>query len=64
MNDAELDNAIDLATQRTRDAEADLIEEGVESPKLVGKARRVNRRAEDLHDLTHEASEGLDAGDE
>lgn len=51
----DVDAAIEIATDRAREAQEDLAEKLVDSPELEPEARRVEQRAEDLHDLTVEA---------
>ncbi len=61
--DPSLDDAIEKAAQRTREAEQRLTEKPVESPEIVDDAHTVHRRAEDLHELAADAeSEAERAG--
>jgi hypothetical protein len=53
----EIDAALEIATERTKDAEERLIDEPIESPAIVPKARKVEHRAEDLHLLAQEAAD-------
>jgi hypothetical protein len=53
----EIDAALETATERTRDAEERLIDEPIESPAIVPRARIVERRAVDLHLLAEEAAD-------
>ena len=56
----DIDDAIDKATRRVGEAEHEFTSEPPESPELVPKARRVERRAEDLHALAADAADDLD----
>jgi hypothetical protein len=54
--DPNLDQAIETAVERTREAEERLIEKPIESPDIVIEAHTVERRAEDLTELASDAA--------
>lgn len=60
----DVDAAIETATDRTREAQQDLVGKLVETPDVEPEARLVEQRAEDLHDLTVDAAIPDDRADE
>ena len=52
----DIDGAIEIATDRTREAQQDLAEKLIEGPEVEPEARRVEHRAEDLHELAADAA--------
>jgi|KBSSwiStaDraftv2_1062776.scaffolds.fasta_scaffold2778988_1 hypothetical protein len=55
------DDAIDTATQRTRQAQERLMRKPIESPEIVDHANVVQRRTEDLNQLAAQAVDEADA---
>ena len=53
MND--LDDAIETAARHTREAQKRVLQDPIESPEFVVDAHVLDRRAEDLHELTEDA---------
>ena len=56
----DVDEAIEIAAERTREAEQALLEQPRDAPDLEDRALRVEHRAEDLHELTADALEAAD----
>ena len=61
--DPSLDDAIETAAERTRDAEERLRLKPLDFPELVDDARTVDRRTEDLHELALDAKDAAEGGD-
>ena len=54
-----VDEAIELATRRTREAQEDFLEVPPEDDEALTRVARVERRAEDLDALANEPDPGL-----
>jgi hypothetical protein len=54
--DQDVDAAIEIATDRTREAQEELADKLVETPEVEPEARLVEHRAEDLHELAMDAA--------
>jgi hypothetical protein len=61
-HDPALDAALEIATDRTREAQEDLAVRLAETPAVETEARVVEQRARDLHDLALDAAADDDAG--
>jgi hypothetical protein len=64
--DRNTDDAIETAERHAREAEERFVREPLDSPRLVPKARTVENRAADLHELAADAADEAadDAGEE
>jgi hypothetical protein len=52
----DVDAAVEIATDRTREAEEGLVGKLAETPHVEGEARKVEQRAEELHVLAVDAA--------
>lgn len=53
----DIDDAIETAARHAREAAEEMSETPVSSPEIVGEARILDRRVEDVHELAKDARE-------